>query len=785
VRIKSIGLAWFRGAAEPVSMEPNSNSMVVYGPNASGKSSFVDAVEYALNGGRIRHLAHEYSGKHLQNAVPNTHKPQGEKTEFFIEFKDHSKVEIEIREDGSVASSGSMLDAITTWDYRRTVLRQDELAAFIQDTKGEKYSALLPLLGLHQMESAAENLRQLAKNVGSLSNLEQEKAALSQAVANRQTTFGNVNDDEILEKVSELHSKYCPDKGTAKNALSLCAEVTAGLGARTGQLSSEQKRYLGLRAVAELEIKCHIVAIRTASIRLAGALDPLITQRLAVLQPTEVLIGKLTAHGEVQCPSCGQSIRIVEFREHIRVELERLREVKGIFDDRNVGMGNLCDVVKALKHGLGRADVKSWRDELTDGPLLQCLAHLDNLNAEALRAACSEQDLQDIEDKLLPLIEAAGLASRDQPPDAQQLWDDNGIVEAAKTSIAACEQAATVARAEALVSLISILEQATREEIRLRSNAVIAEISQDIGNMWGILHPQEAIDDVHLYLPEDSDKAIDIGLKFHGKELYSPRLTLSEGYRNSLGLCIFLAMAKREAKNDRPIFLDDVVISLDRDHRGMIFELLKKEFSQRQVIILTHDRDWYTELRQLLDDGTWSFKALLPYETPKIGIRWSHKTTTFGDARVHLEARPDSAGNDARKIMDVELALIAERLQIKLPYLRFDRNDRRMSHDFLERIVADGERCFQKSTGKVFETHRDAIEALGDADKLLISWGNRGSHSFDVVRSEATKLIEVCEKALEYFKCGSCRKWVWFADAEASELTQCGCGEVRWRYGKA
>ena len=31
----------------------------------------------------------------------------------------------------------------------------DEVAAFIHDTKGGKYSALLPLLGLHEMEVAA------------------------------------------------------------------------------------------------------------------------------------------------------------------------------------------------------------------------------------------------------------------------------------------------------------------------------------------------------------------------------------------------------------------------------------------------------------------------------------------------------------------------------------------------------------------------------------------------------------------------------------------------------
>ena len=308
--------------------------------------------------------------------------------------------------------------------------------------------------------------------------------------------------------------------------------------------------------------------------------------------------------------------------------------------------------------------------------------------------------------------------------------------------------------------------------IRRRSESVIDTISADIESMWATLHPGEKIDGVRLVLPPDADKAIDVALKFHGLEQESPRLTLSEGYRNSLGLCIFLAMAKRVTDMDRPLFLDDVVVSLDRNHRGMIQELLEKDFSGRQVVILTHDREWYTELRhQLGRNNRWVFKTLMPYETPDIGIRWSHRTTTFDDARALIEERPDAAGNDAWKIMDVELAMIAERLQIRLPYLRSDKNDKRMGHDFLARLVADGEKCFQKKSGTGYAVNTDAIDACRKADQLLMSWGNRASHTFDMVRPEAIKLIDACENAIACFKCNSCDppSNVWKLEATTSE----------------
>jgi len=122
MRIKSIALEWFRGAADRVTLEPDCKSLVVYGANGSGKSSFVDAVEYVLSNGRIRHLAHEYSGKHQEKGIPNTHKPEDRKATLNIKFKDDSELRTEIRDNGSFTRTGAEVVAMDTWDYRRTVL---------------------------------------------------------------------------------------------------------------------------------------------------------------------------------------------------------------------------------------------------------------------------------------------------------------------------------------------------------------------------------------------------------------------------------------------------------------------------------------------------------------------------------------------------------------------------------------------------------------------------------------------------------------------------------------
>lgn len=760
--------------------------MVVYGENGSGKSSFIDAIEYILNGGKIRHLSHEYSGRHQEKAIPNTHRPTNQKTHIGFIFKDTSEFNIEVKGAVAVSKPTPTHAAMLSWDYRRTVLRQDEVAEFIHDTKGGKYSALLPLLGLEHMEIAGDNLRRLYKSLEQQSKLGEIRAYLSSIEVKRKDVFGADTTDQILARLKVLHEKYCPEKAsTAADSLSCCKDLEAALEARVAQFSSEQRRYLVLQRIADLDLEGDIGAVRACTAKLADYVEPLITEKLEVLRSTNSFVKASTPDSTVDCPACGRTVGVNALKAHVDAERVRLQDIIDAFNARRVAVGTFCDSLRMLLSHLSQSDAEAWRKKFEKEGLSDNLAYVEALNVDALRTACTLEDVDAIENGVRPLLDSAKKESQHSAPDIQTISSDKKIVEVGKTVITAASYATAGDRAEKLLSFVESLEHSVREEIRTRSQAVIDEISADLKSMWAILHPGSEIENVRFYLPKGVDKAIDIALKFYGVEQDSPRLTLSEGYRNSLGLCIFLAMAKREPADDSPVFLDDVVVSLDRSHRGLIVELLQKEFSDRQVIVMTHDRDWYTELRHQLDGKTWDFKTLLPYDGPEIGIRWSHKTTTFDDARSHLKERPDSAGNDARKIMDVELSIVAEKLRLRLPYLRAERNDRRMAHDFLERFIGDAKQCFQRRSGTDYSTHSDAIDTIEKADQLLLAWANRASHSFDVVRPEAVKLIDACEKALEMYKCTHCGKPVWFADAGSSEWVQCQCGGLRWRYGKA
>lgn len=786
MRIKMLHLVWFRGAADSVSLDLDSKSMLIYGANAAGKSSFVDAVEFFIGDGRINHLAHEHSGKYQEKGIPNTHTPNDATTELKVKFQDDSERTATISKSGVHTFAGADHAGIEHWDYRRTILRQDEVAAFIQSTKGEKYSAILPLLGLHDLEIAAENVRKLTSTINTESKLIQLEAKLFEIAQRRANAFGEDSDKEIKEDIFAFYKEYCAKDGSATDPVEQCTKTIASIDAKIASHSAEIRTYAAIQAVAAIDVKSCVDGVRTTTATLASASEPMITEIVAILGTAKTFAENLDGEGDVNCPACGRPIPIAEFRAHVEEESKRLKEVIDASRARATAMGVLSDIIKRLQTDIQSKDLDTWRQSLDENVDPQAnWKHVEDLDGESLRQKCDEDTIKGIEDSAYPLISVAKEMSKGAPREAKQLADDKQTAMEAKEALSAGDIEAEKTRAQSLVNFLEALEECIRMEIRDRSTKVISEITHDIQEMWKVLHPGEQIEGVRLSVPTDSDKAIDIALKFYGKEQDSPRLTLSEGVRNSLGLCIFLAMAIREAEHDRPLILDDVVISLDRNHRGMVFLLLEEKFANRQVILLTHDRDWYSELRRQLKQAEWKCRMLKPYEDPTTGIQWSHKTNVFDDARAHLKERPDSACNDARKIMDTDLSIIAERLELRMPYLRGDKNDMRHTHDFMLRILADARRCYRIKQGESHVVHESALAVLDRVRPLLETWANIGSHRFDGTTSEAAKLIDNCEQALEVFDCDKCGRSVWFANVESKRWKQCECGRLQWQYGRA
>lgn len=499
---------------------------------------------------------------------------------------------------------------------------------------------------------------------------------------------------------------------------------------------------------------------------------------MAVLRSANVFGSKLETGATAPCPACGREISADDFIAHVAAESTRLETALEAFEERRLASNVLADGLSTTWAALGQ--LADWLAEPAQEGISGSATSLLSVDLDRLRKGLTPPEIEELRQHVLNVAAHVEDASKAVPLSVADLVKDQKCMAAAASDRAIRSHTATIKSFDELLGFLGETETQVRNEIKAQTESVITDISTDMQRMWSVLHAGEPIDEVHLYQTEDAEKAIDIALRFHGKDQPSPRLTLSEGHRNSLGLCVFFALAKKAGQN-HPLVLDDVVTSFDREHRSFVADLLKQEFADTQVIVFTHDLEWYVELRRVLPRNQWNCKVLLPYADPTTGIRWDATPNGLGAARALLDIDAGSAANKARALMDIEMAVIAERLAIPAPFIRGVRNEQRGAQDLLNRFRG---RASSKLKKRDPQGNHVQWAGPGDLAKAVTDWlvtyGNAGSHGRYLTRAESERLILACEAVLNSLECQSCRTDIWHAaDADRTYL-RCDCGELRW-----
>src|SRR4051812_14228943 len=124
------------------------------------------------------------------------------------------------------------------------------------------------------------------------------------------------------------------------------------------QLTPEYDCYRVLRSIAETDVTTSVKSVRDANTALAKSVEPLIQEKLRVLNSANALIAKLGDDGEITCPACGQSVPTDKFKDHVAAEQTRLSEIIEAFDARMNAILVLADKLKALKANVANTHVK-------------------------------------------------------------------------------------------------------------------------------------------------------------------------------------------------------------------------------------------------------------------------------------------------------------------------------------------------------------------------------------------------------------------------------------------
>lgn len=779
MKIDTIELSWFRGAATKATLKTGLKSVVVYGENACGKSSFVDAIEFIITQGKIEHLKNEFSDRN--NCVINTETPDGEDCKARIYFEGGGYIEAQVPQTGKIsfeASSDDLLTTIQEWDMQRHILRQDEVSDFIHLTKSKKYSVLSPLLGLQEYEEIAQNMVRIRDSILETSQYQMLQGEL---VTIREEINGALPNVDAENRKKLVHSR-------AKRYVQVPIDETVDTIAKTAITALETllqdkepqvKRYLVMQSLNKIPIKKKLESVIRSQNELAKISENYIDHKIPILENTEKILGSVEdLTKEIECPACGQYILGTEFKDHVNEELRKLKKAR---EAKNQAVAEKQAFTVALSNFISQYQSEKafleWLSLPENKGINSLFVRLTEISIEEPTNRWSTElieKLKVVTKELYPMVKKE---ARIEAPTTPTIVDDLNFFRVCLKIPRLEHLESTLAKIDLLRSTLDDSYNKIREEIANITEQVLKTISQDIAKIWSLIHPGQPIENVRLS-PSEKDKAIEVCLKFYGREQPDPRLTLSEGYRNSLGLSIFLALANQGDAKENPIVLDDIVSSLDRDHRGKVTQLLSSGLAGRQVILFTHDREWFGELRRFLEPENWKFLTLKKWESPQIGIEVLPSSYTFDEAEALISAHIGSCGNAVRAIMDTELPRAAAKLKLAMPYMQDYHNDDRMASEFLDYFISQGERLrIKDATG--WKVHQDAIDTWKEARSLLIAWANRASHGGSLSTSEAKTLIGACKKALSYFDCVQCEKKVWAL--EAPNHVQCQCGSIRWK----
>lgn len=126
----------------------------------------------------------------------------------------------------------------------------------------------------------------------------------------------------------------------------------------------------------------------------------------------------------------------------------------------------------------------------------------------------------------------------------------------------------------------------------------LLSISDEIEQMYQQIHPSEGLGGIKLFLNPKFKTSLELQANFHTKSGITPQSVYSESHLDTLGICIFLALAKKYSDGNTILVLDDVVMSVDETHLDKFTELLHDEADNfGQIIITTHYRPWKDRYR--------------------------------------------------------------------------------------------------------------------------------------------------------------------------------------------
>lgn len=581
-KLKSIELTYFRGATLPIRIDfdPDKKVTMIYGENGSGKSSVVDAFDFlcqrdygSLNDrkGADKDLLTAITGKIEQLRVKLT----TEAGAWEAKFGPNTKTIV-------VNPSSGCPDA--------RILRRSNILRLIDEIPSKRFEALKEYINVSGIEKCEKSLGDAIRNK------ESELQRYIQAYA---------------QADSSLTQMWMAEKSPGKSAEKWAEQESAKDITKLQTDSDEVEKLLASIAALETlgktqeEVKKHvsqaITAHQTALDEQKAEEERVIGENPSILEvlrrARDYVIGNMA---ETVCPICRQPANSAHLAEELEKRISAMSALTSAVNKTDIAKKAL----DAARAQLVMADtqliesVEKAAGQLTASKVAPVIA---------AKLPAAEFDL--IKDDSLDLaVKVAAVLKVVASVEPLKMLLDTYRKEANRT----------IAQKTAITTQLkqihqSRLAQDTTDVLLKQMNAtltivgdtrkafvkeILESVSKEIEYLYMKLHPKESIGGIKLSLDPDNFGSLYLHGDFHSKRNVPPQSVYSESHLDTLGFCVFLALAKVYKTADTIIILDDVLTSVDAQHLDRFIDLIHDEEQHfSQIIITTHYRPWCEKYR--------------------------------------------------------------------------------------------------------------------------------------------------------------------------------------------
>jgi len=814
IRVQTVQIQDFRGVRDMI-LNLDGKNFGICGPNGTGKSGVVDAIEFCLTGDITR-----LSGKGTAGLSVNSHAPHvdqrthpekanvtitgnipalGKAVTIHRSVKNPKKVEIKPA-DPAIKAVVTELET-----HPEFALSRREIVKYIITPPGQRSMDVQTLLRLNHIERLRKSFITVSNKRKNAADEAERSRIRAETDLKNALKLDKLEDGLVLEKINDKRKIL---------GLPELTELTKNTSLKTGVAAAQEtsKKPPLRKAVAQTDLNALQVALQ------GGEPTTLVDNRQATkdalekLRDDEQALKLARRHGFIKtgldlitedaCPLCDTPWKADDLREYLHEKILSAEETEKLLGalrtEINAILEALAERIQALERVIQYS--KSLEPIVPEAETKTYLKGLQNAET-ALKGFLEDHS------RITPAITAvtnswwlpaaSQRARIDECQAAVNALPDSSSADEARDILSVAqdryERLLEATLAAEKLSAQNAIAQKVLDHYNTTATGVLEaiydQVATDFSTYYRAINREDEEKFVGKLTSEPAKLSFDVD--FYGRGLFPPGAYHSEGHQDAMGLCLYLSLMKHTL-GDKFTFtvLDDVVMSVDTGHRREVCRLLKKEFPGTQFILTTHDRVWlqYMKTENLISRSQ-TFGGWTVDSGPRV----------WDDHDVWTEIQRElSKGNVAqaawllRRYLEFTAYILADNLRARIEFRgdgNYDLSDL-MPHVLKRwrKFLEDGEKSAtkwnldeQKAALSAMRAKAKELIAKTNAEQWAINpsvhfneWANLQAHEFQEV-------VDAFDALLEYLRCENpaCSSYLYISPRKGQpEELRCNCGKT-------